>query len=239
MKDEINSRDNIYNRVRLEKDYYVNSFMLHYKELLNLYELKNNKECYMKRIAQAGKLVEGIDFNQNLLFICNENWSKEIFLRGMSKMPNLCSFYHCNIMELHDIFWGNRRRENVNLADDDLMYTEQDIRQDIFCLFMDVDMYSMASDRVAVSLISSRHDKSMISNKPKYNWVFFRGTYTELKTTKGYSNVLRLFADNKNNGYSVYDLNSKSVNKKVDNITITPKPVSGNSVGASDLSDIY
>lgn len=239
-KDEIIG--DVYHRARLDKEYYINSFMYHYKELLNLYELKNNKQAYMDKIKRVEEIVKDINFNQNLLFVCNENISKEVFLSGMSKMKTLSSFYHCNIMELYDIFWGNRRKDNVNLSDGELMYTEQDIKQDIFCLFVDENMFSLASDKVVVSLISSRHDKSVISNNPKYNWVFFRGSFTELKTAKGFSKILKLFADNKGKGYSVYDLNSKSGSKLLENITV-PYSVSDASSevhkNSSVLSDIY
>jgi hypothetical protein len=234
--------ESIYHKAQLEKNYFVNSFMQHYKELLNLYELKNNRQGYLKRIERAGKIVKDVDFHQNVLMIFKENISSEVFLRGMSKLETLSSFYHCNLMELHDIFWGNRRKDNVNLTDDEIMYTEQDIKQDVFCLFLDIDMYSMATDRVAVSTISSRNDKSRMGNKPKYTWVFFRGTYSDLKNTKGYSGILRLFAENNGKGYTVYDLNQKIGNQRISNITV---PVSSSQTmpneapSGENLADIY
>lgn len=239
--------EEIYHRVTLDKDYFVKSFIFNYRDLINIRAWKENKKAYLAELARVGKMVDKLNFNQNILFICDNNISKEVFLRGMAQMKELCSYYHCNLMELHDIFWGNRRKDNVNLSEDDMMYTEQDIKQDILCLYMDIDMYSMRTDRVVVSLVSSRYDKSLLSKKPMYNWIFFRGKYDDLRT-RGFTEVLRMFTEGRNDQFSIYDLNNNSM-RITDKVTIprdyTTREENRNSANVNhrkseaDLSDIY
>jgi hypothetical protein len=151
--------DDIYHRGSRDPMFHYNNFLHFYEKLVNWEMVKTDVKAYKELLSKVGSIVKDVDFHQNILFIGKEGIQREIFLRGLSTFEDLTSFYYCNLLEIVDIWWGNKRKENVRVEDDDMMYSEQDIKQSVLCMLCDSNMLSYDYDRYVTSLISSRDGK--------------------------------------------------------------------------------
>ena len=198
--------------------------------------MRSDRKRYEELLGKVGSMVKGIDFNQNLLFISRENIAKEVFLSGFSKLSDIHSYYYCNLLDLHDIWWGNRRKDNVNIPEEDIMYAESDIRQDVLCVFSDIEMYSMGTDKVLNSIITTRNDKQNSKGFTQRTWVFFRGSMSDLRDTKGFKEIYKIFHSHIEEGYQIIDLNNTGVHITSE---ISNSKKSSTGKVPNTLSDVY
>lgn len=179
----------LYNRGPKDPMLHRKNFLLHCKELLNVDMIRSGgKDKYMKLLKATQDALKGVDFKQNVLFICSERVQKEIFLCGMLTFENLESFYYCNLLKIADIWLGNTRQSNPNIEDGDIHFSEQDIKQRVLCMYCDCDMIWGAFDNydgVARNLFLSRTAGNRYDGKPQYNWTFFRGVRSQMKKSDG------------------------------------------------------
>lgn len=220
----------IVNKARTNNKFFINNFILTYKKLIDKEKLKNNKKEYLNLLSYLDKSMKDIDFNRNILFVCDSNISNEVFLTGFSKLEKLTTYYLCNLMQLHDIMFGNRTYDNPNIVEDDIMYSYQDIKETVLCVYIDKYMYPMQDDLTLSSLIVSREARKSELNKNLINWVFFKGSISALKSSdKLAKRVYYLYESNK---WSIIDLNKliKQYNSKLN-------PNSNNK--KDNLNDIY
>ena len=118
-----------YGRVIYDKNFHTKNFILHYKNLIDVDKFKADRVSYGKRIDTLSKQLSEIDMGKNILFIGSHDIHRELFLAMLSRFETLQSYYYCSMMQLHDIFWGNRGSENTHLMDEDKMYSLQDITE--------------------------------------------------------------------------------------------------------------
>lgn len=229
--------DSVYSGVEQTQEFYNKRFFVHYKDFLDLERLRDDKEGYRRDIRAVSSIVKDIDFNKNLLFICNKDISKILFLIGFSKIERLSSYRYMTILDLIDVRRGFRTLENINIPEDYMLLSEQDIREDVFCLYCDEYMYmTMKSDMYVTSAIEGREQKRSRKGGKFLNWVFYRGFYDSFKSDAGSSGILRYFHSKDGSKFQVIDLNNGSIV----NTTHSAIRTSGNKTDKnSNEKDIY
>lgn len=224
--------ENFYRRNKRDSNFHTKNFLLSYRKLIDVDSFNKDRGAYLRLISDIGKRLKDVDFNSNILFICKENISREVFLTGFSTMPNLCSYFYGNIINIWDIYYGNMRDSNPNIRDEDIVYSEQCILDDVMCIHVDKDMYTVKTfDRVLNSVIVSRWDRRNNNGGRLLNWVFFRGTYSDLENSETLSGILRLYMSE--TGFNVIDLNKSSTSY------VKGKVGTKSEHRENDLSDIY
>lgn len=204
--------DSVYSGVEQSQEFYNKRFFIHYRDFIELDRLRDDKEGYRKDIRKVSGIIRDIDFSKNLLFISSKDISKMIFLIGFSKLDSLSSYRYMTILDLIDVRRGFRTSENNNISEDSTLLSEQDIREDVFCLYCDEYMYmTMKSDMYVTSAIEGREQKRNRKGERFLNWVFYRGFYDSFKNDAGSSGILRYFHSKDNGRFKVIDLNNGSI----------------------------
>ncbi len=205
------SEDRIYNRKRPVENSVTINFMIKYQKLVDFSALRSDKAKYVKRLASISKVVDKVNFNSNLLFISSRDIARDLFLVGFGKLKKLHSYYYCNLMQMYDIFFGNMRPNNPNISEDEVMYSEQNVTEDILCLFIDEEMRAFdGCEKLVTSFLVSRDCNARFNDRVAYNWVFYRGTISSLEQTGGLKRVLDLFKSKvaaKEVGWRILDFN--------------------------------
>ena len=234
-----------YGRVIYDKNFHTKNFILHYKNLIDVDTFKSDRVAYGKRIDALSKLLSSIDINKNILFIGGQDIHRELFLALLSRFETLQSYYYCSMMQLHDIFWGNRGSENTHLMDEDKMYSLQDITERVLCLYINREMIPTRNASVVGTVITNR---CMLPNK--VNWLYFHGFTSDMLDRDGFRSIYDLFKSG--DRFTIIDLNkdiptifnldskpigkTKSIRKtKVDNKTSKNEEVVEVSNTVSDL----
>jgi hypothetical protein len=189
-----------YGRVIYDKNFHTKNFILHYKNLIDVNKFKADRVSYGKRIDMLSKLLSNIDINKNILFIGGQDIHRELFLAMLSKFETLQSYYYCSMMQLHDIFWGNRGSENTHLMDEDKMYSLQDITERVLCLYINREMIPTRNASVVGTVITNR---CMLPNK--VNWLYFHGFTSDMLDRDGFKSIYDLFKSG--DTFTIIDLN--------------------------------
>ena len=190
-----------YGRVIYDKSFHTKNFLIHYKKLVDTDRLKEDKEAYGRLLDTLPRTLN-IDVTKNVLFVGSKDIHKELFLSMFGKCKTLKSYYLCNILNIQDIYMGNAKSDNINITDDERMWSEQDITHDVLCLYIDKTMTVMKNMNVALSLIMSRIGKG----KNKLNWVFFRGEVADMMQQNLFKQLYYAYTHEK--GFDLIDLNS-------------------------------
>ena len=228
--------DNFYTRHKKDTEFHKKNFLRSYASLVDLDKIKKDSRGYVETMSMLDNKLSGIDFESNILFICRDNINKEVFLNGFSRLPYLHSYFYGNIIKIFDIYWGNMKNDNPNITDEEVMYSEQCINHDVMCVYVDKEMYAVKTyGKVLNSTIISRNDRRNSRGEKLKNWLFFKGTYSDLENNEALSDILRMFKSEKDNGYIVVDLNTLGVSIVSNVIKSTNKTGSTK----NSLSDIY
>ena len=168
----------------LDDNFHKNNFMLKYKKYIDVQTLKDNKELFLKVLSNVEEEIKKIgNLQKNTLFICNDNISKYVFLEALSTLPRLVSERSVNLIDLVDVWYGNGRSTNIRKDDEETIYSEQDIREDVVCVYADKAMFAGKTYAgILNSFLSSRSDRLNIRHEPLYTWVFYRGTIGYMRT---------------------------------------------------------
>lgn len=236
MEGTMNDYSKIYDRGPKDESFHIKNFMLNYKSLIDISALKEDSKRYISRIRKVNVMLGKVDFTKNLLFVSKENINRDVFFCGFSRLPELHTYYYCSIIDLHEILWGLRRKDNVNISEDEVMYSEQNIKQDVLCIYADSDSWVTSGISGEVkSTVSSRSNNVNVHGKPLRTWIFFRGTYKELTGDK-FVGIYDFYKNNPDD-YSIVFLDSLGKNNippiNADGKTSYEKKSSGN------LSDVY
>lgn len=189
-----------YGRVIYDKNFHTKNFILHYKNLIDVNKFKADRVSYGKRIDMLSKLLSNIDINKNILFIGGQDIHRELFLAMLSRFETLQSYYYCSMMQLHDIFWGNRGSENTHLMDEDKMYSLQDITERVLCLYINREMIPTRNASVVGTVVTNR---CMLPNK--VNWLYFHGFTSDMLDRDGFKSIYDLFKSG--DTFTIIDLN--------------------------------
>ena len=194
-----------YGRVIYDKNFHTKNFILHYKNLIDVDKFKADRVAYGKRIDTLSKQLSEIDMGKNILFIGSHDIHRELFLVMLSRFETLQSYYYCSMMQLHDIFWGNRGSENTHLMDEDKMYSLQDITERVLCVYINREMIPTRNASVVGTVITNR---CMLPNK--VNWLYFHGFTSDMLDRDGYKSIYDLFKSG--DSFTIIDLNKDMSN---------------------------
>ena len=144
------------------------------------------------------------------------------------------------MMQLHDIFWGNRGSENTHLMDEDKMYSLQDITERVLCVYINREMIPTRNASVVGTVITNR---CMLPNK--VNWLYFHGFTSDMLDRDGYKSIYDLFKSGDN--FTIIDLNKDMPNvfssetKTVKSTAKKRKSVKTEEVAetSNNVSDLY
>ena len=189
-----------YGRVIYDKNFHTKNFILHYKNLIDVHKFKSDRVAYGKRIDALSKVLSSVDKDKNILFIGGHDIHRELFLALLSRFETLQSYYYCSMMQLHDIFWGNRGSENTHLMDEDKMYSLQDITERVLCVYINREMIPTRNASVVGTVITNR---CMLPNK--VNWLYFHGFTSDMLDRDGYKSIYDLFKSG--DSFTIIDLN--------------------------------
>ena len=232
----MNLPEEAYNRGSRDSKFHEKNFLLFYKKFINLNLLKKDRKGYMNILSNLEKMLSGVNFNTtNILFICDEPIDKEVFLHGFSKVEKLKTHYYCNIMKIMDIWWGNCKKDNTNISEDEIMYSEQDIKQDVFCLYIEKDMVAHNMGNTVNSIIASRNNCTNSKGDILQNWIFYKGNMNSLEESNYFGSILNMFK-NGNEDFLIVDMNNRG------NAQISKGRSVVNTVGKNEnnnLSDVY
>ena len=212
-----------YGRVIYDKNFHTKNFILHYKNLIDVHKFKEDRVAYGKRIDVLSKLLSNVGINKNILFIGGQDIHRELFLALLSRFETLQSYYYCSMMQLHDIFWGNRGSENTHLMDEDKMYSLQDITERVLCLYINREMIPTRNASVVGTVITNR---CMLPNK--VNWLYFHGFTSDMLDRDGFRSIYDLFKSG--DTFTIIDLNKDIPTIFNGDVTTTKKRRSTNKV---------
>lgn len=208
MRERYEDGENIYRTARVDDNFYKRNFFIHYKRFLDIEAIKKDKKGYVERLHELEKRVSKVNFDNNVLFVCDKDISRDIFLIGFSKLKTLKTYYWCNEMQLHQIMYGLMRSDtNPNIKDSESMFSEQDIIQDVLCLYVQDGMWEMRSDDEMTSLVLSRCDRSFLEGRKLLNWVFFVGSmYTAENKDNLMKSLFELYKVKESEGWQIVNL---------------------------------
>lgn len=189
-----------YGRVIYDKNFHTKNFILHYKNLIDVNKFKSDRVVYGKRIDALSKVLSNVDKDKNILFIGGHDIHRELFLALLSQFETLQSYYYCSMMQLHDIFWGNRGSENTHLMDEDKMYSLQDITERVLCVYINREMIPTRNASVVGTVVTNR---CMLPNK--VNWLYFHGFTSDMLDRDGFKSIYDLFKSG--DTFTIIDLN--------------------------------
>ena len=224
-------------RVIYDKNFHTKNFILHYKNLIDVNKFKSDRVAYGKRIDALSKVLFNVDKDKNILFIGGHDIHRELFLALLSQFETLQSYYYCSMMQLHDIFWGNRGSENTHLMDDEKIYSLQDITERVLCVYINREMIPTRNASVVGTVVTNR---CMLPNK--VNWLYFHGFTSDMLDRDGFKSIYDLFKSG--DTFTIIDLNkdiptifSEDVKKRK---STTNKVVKEEIVETSNnVSDLY
>lgn len=208
-----NLPDEVYHKKIYDENFTKKNFILSYKGLMDIDLIKKDKKQYIEKSNAIHKVLSDIDFHKNLLFVCDKDIAKYVFLDGFLHFDKLKTYYYCDFMQLHDLYWLNGNeivgKEYIDDSGNQL-YSSQNISQDIFCLFIDREMYSPKTSDVLNSTITGRMNRGKRDGDSLYTWTFFRGVMSDLKDNKWFTDILRMYKSDKEK-FAVIDLNNRSI----------------------------
>ena len=219
---------NQYEPKKVDEDFHIKNFILHYKKYIDLSLVKSDEKKFYSILDKTREEILKIeDIEKNTLFICDSNISRYVFLSAFSRLPRLVTNRQMNLMNIVDIWNKNDDWRNERLENDEVFFSEQDIREDVLCLYIDKVMLTDArTGGIANTVLSTRSDKVNKRFERLITWVFFRGTEDELKNHQHLSSMYELFMSDKDH-YQIVNLN------KLKNIT------DGIPESSKSLKDIY
>lgn len=200
-----------YETKKVDKDFHIKNFVLHYKKYLDLYLVKADEKKFNEILdTTRGEILKIDSVEKNTLFICGADISRYVFLSAFSRMPRLVSNRLMNVMDLQDVWWQNSNSDNVKKEDEEVLHSEQDIREDVLCIFIDSSMFTNdGSAKIVNTVLSSRADRVNKRYESLITWVFYRGSVENLKNDKSMSLVYDFFISDPVH-YQVVDLSSLS-----------------------------
>ncbi len=192
-------------------------FFNRYKSFVDVESYKKDTENYKKRLDNVYKLTSGIDYEGTILVLHKASIYKEVFLWGFSRIPKYTSYRYLNIGDLRNIAF--MKSDNVSEIDayGGIVSTSQ-LVEGVLCLTL--NCYESPNKQYASlcnEIIINRVEGSLrsVGTSPKYNWIFYRGDLSGIKTH--YRTVYDLFmSDDYSSKFHVYDLNTSKKKQELD-----------------------
>lgn len=224
----------IYSRVNHSESEKRETFLIFYKDYINVPLYKKDKARYLKTLGSVETLLKDIkDINKNMLILCDSGIDREVFLTLFSKKERLTSNKYVNAAQIYDVYWDRCGRDNIHIDDSDVMYSTQEYSEDVLCVYTSDDTYVRGVGPIISSLVDSRNNRHNYRGENLITWIFYRGTEESMLNDKDFKIVLNYFrSNNDNDDFMILDLN------KSGNGIVIPSGEGINKIG-NTLKDIY
>lgn len=220
-----------------DSNFYLLRFLSNYKNFVDRERIRTDRDNYLKDIMSVGSLLDKIDVNlsNNILFVYKDDISDMLFLNCFANCDNVLSNIRLNSIEIADIYWGNRGHDNNRRVTDDIIISEQDIKEDVMCLYSDDFITNWKSSNFIIPVtIETRYHKTNRKGKKLISWIFYKGTIDSMKENDSMVSVLSLFEQSEGNGFDIIDLNNTG-----SSIELKGKPIEEKPKEKTSLKDIY
>ena len=220
-----------------EKKFHLKTFFVNYNTLIDHSLCKDNKENYINKLNYVGEILKNINFEKNLLILCDKPWAKEVFISGFRNLKTLRSFHVINVADMFGIYTGANKGYRETHNDSESVYeSEKEIMNDVACFTCNYfeatsrKLTAFTSQTLAYTIMRRYDYVENDPNKPsKLNWIYCKGYETNLETTYPY--ILKLFKEQEDNPmFQILDLN------KVLGLT-NATPITNESIEVKDIDD--
>ena len=226
-----------YEPKKIDKDFNSNSFISYYKKYIDVTLFNSDRVLFCNILGKIRKyFFDNVKtLNKDTLFICDQNVNKMTFLSAFSTLNRLVTNRYFNMLNLVDIWCKNADWTNKRLDDSDAFSSEQDILDDVLCIFIDKNMYTTKmSGKVINTVVVSRNNKLNSRREKLVTWVFFYGSPSDIINNENINNIYNLFST-RSGDCQIIDLSSclKGFEIKGKNNTIISP------LEAKSLDDVY
>lgn len=141
-------------------------------------------EEWLARVKPIAAKMPKIDYDNNILFVCDSKIPRETFFAAFFKLGLLVEYRFLDLLCVQDLWNGicNRYMIPIDLFGVDSF---QDIREDVLCTYVSSSMEEVGkAPQIWTTIISSRSVNSGIITKNQNTWIYFKGTVEELRKSK-------------------------------------------------------
>lgn len=230
-------RSEIYKTRENSKSFYINRFFNHYKRFVDLDRFKKEQKEYINDLIKLDRKLKNVDFSKSTLFFNSVDISREVFLTGFGRIEKLSTYAYYTIMDIVDIYMAHNRWDNPDIAYGEIKVSEQNIREDVLCLYGEDFMTHWNKSGFMISDTLSGREHNSKDTRRLINWFYYKGSYSGAVENPLTVDAVRYFENMKKEGYQIVDLN----NLGIDFVSIrTSAEGSTNKAAISNkLSDIY
>lgn len=126
------------------------------------------------------------DYNNNILFICDEPLMRELFFSAFCRISKLVDYRQIDIMTIQDL-WNGRFNKNNYFMDyaPEEIHSFEDLKEDVLCLRVTGSMAEVGKvPEIMSTVMSARSGKSGQIIKNQITWIYYQGTIDELRNSK-------------------------------------------------------
>ena len=127
------------------------------------------------------------DYDNNILFVCDEKIMKKVFFSAFAWLPksSFVDFKYLDLLSVQEIWYGRFKKNEYYDNDTDALYTFQNINHDVLCTYVSSDMAEVGkTPEILTTVILSRFENTGRRTKHQNTWIYFEGTIEELRNSK-------------------------------------------------------
>lgn len=125
------------------------------------------------------------NYNENILFICDESIKEKVFFSAFYIYPELLDFKFMDLLSLSDVCHRRSGRLDYDLEDFDTVRSWRDIHQEVLCTLASVYMAGVGDlPEIITALVTARSSKKGRHIDHQKTWVYFEGTIGELRNSR-------------------------------------------------------
>lgn len=161
---------------------------------------------WYKKVMPTFLRMPNEDYDNNILFICEEKIMKNVFFSAFAKLPKFVDFKFVELLLIQELWYGRIQKKDYYEDSIETPYSFQDITQDVLCTYVSGDMAEIGkTPEILTTVILSRFENAGRRTKNQNTWIYFEGTIEKLRNSK-----FKLWEDFfKRNGV-IIDLNPQS-----------------------------
>lgn len=143
-------------------------------------------ECINRIMPTNLRLPRPINYDNNILFICNEEIMNEVFFLAFLKLPELVDFRCVDIMKIQDLWYGRLNKNNYFMDyDPEEIHSFEDLKDDVLCFYVTPDMLEVGkTPEILTTMMSARKGKKGRKINNQNTWIYYQGTIDELRDSR-------------------------------------------------------
>lgn len=211
MKEAPSIPKEIYQGREQSREFYINRFFNYYKGLIDKTSMKSKSDfnTWKNNLIKLDKETRNIDFSKDTMFFYEKDISKMLYLVGFGRLDSLRTYKFYTVLDIVDIYMANSRWDNPDLSDSDIRVSEQNIREEVLCLYGDKFMTHWNKSGFMLTNTFVGREKNVSKNGKKLiTWFFFKGTQQDAIQNPLVVDSLRYFESMKDDGYQIIDFNN-------------------------------